>query len=375
MQKIKRAYKYRFYPTEEQKLQLAHTFGCARFVYNRFLKIRSETYAKTKKKMGYRETSALLTQLKKQEDFGWLKDAPCVPLQQSLRNLDKAFKNFFAKRTRYPNFKKKNSHQSAHYVGTSFSFSNGILKITKNHAPLAIRWSRKFTSRPSSITISKDFAERYFVSFSVEEGVCCFPRIENFIGVDVGIKDICVTSDGFKSGAPKYTRKYAEKLAKKQRVLARKLKGSKNRAKARLAVAKIYAKISDSRNDFNNKLTTMLIRENQAIAIESLNVKGMIKNHSLAASIIDSAWNDFFRKLKYKSAWYGRDIFEIDRWSPTSKTCSCCGYINKELTLSDRCWECISCKSILDRDINAAKNILTVGLTGIAFGENVRLSC
>ena len=193
------------------------------------------------------------------------------------------------------------------------------------------------------------------------------------IGIDVGIKDICVTSDGFKSGSPQYTRKYEIKLIKRQKELSKKAKGSKNRDKAKLKVAKIHAKISDSRNDFNNKLTTKLISENQAIAVESLNVKGMQKNHKLAKSIADSAWGDFFRKLKYKAEWYGRSFLEIDRWFPSSKRCNCCGHINNGLKLNDRTFDCSSCKEALDRDTNAAKNILTVGLAGLAFGENVRL--
>jgi len=247
------------------------------------------------------------------------------------------------------------------------------LRIAKNKDPLEIRSSRKFSGEPTSVSISKDCSERYFVSFAIEEPVYVLPKLYNSLGIDVGIKDVCVTSDGFMSGSPQNTRKYEEKLTKRQRQLSKKVKGSKNRAKAKLKVAKAHAKISDSRNDFNNKLTTKLISENQAIAVESLNVKGMQKNKKLAKSIADSSWGDFFRKLKYKAEWYGRELLEIDRWFPSSKTCSCCGYINNGLKLSDRSWECPSCKITLDRDLNAAKNILTVGLAGLAFGESGRL--
>jgi putative transposase len=280
--------------------------------------------------------------------------------------LDKAFTNFFAGRTKYPKFKKRNAKQSVRYVKSGFTFSNGILKIAKNKDPLDIRWSRKFSGEPTSVTISKDSSERYFVSFAIEDPVYTLPTLESAIGVDVGIKDVCVTSDGFKSGSHQYTRK-------RQRQLSKKVKGSKNRAKAKLKVAKVHAKISDSRNDFNNKMTTKLISENQAIAVESLNVKGMQNNNKLAKSIADSSWGDFFRKLKYKAEWYGRELLEIDRFFPSSKRCSCCGHINNGLKLSDRIWECSSCKKTLDRDINAAKNILTVGQAGLAFGENGRL--
>ena len=373
MKFVNDAYKYRFYPTKEQIYQLACSFGCSRFVYNRFLKLRTDAYYDKKEKINYHKTSELLTNLKKEKDFAWLNDISSVVLQQTLRNLDKAFTNFFAARARYPQFKKRNSKQSIRLVNTAFSFSNGKLTIAKNKDPLDIRWSRSFKGEPSSITISKDCADRYFVSFSVEEQVFELPKIEKTIGIDVGIKDVCVTSDEFRSGSEQNLRKYEMELTKRQRQLSKKVKGSKNRAKAKLKVAKVHAKISDSRSDFNSKLTTKLICENQAIAVESLNVKGMMKNHKLAKSIMDSSWGDFFRKLKYKAEWYGRDLLEIDRWFPSSKRCNHCGYINNGLKLSDRTWECSSCKCVLDRDINAAKNILTVGLAGLAFGDSGRL--
>ena len=373
MKIVKRAYKYRFYPTEEQITQLSHSFGCSRFVYNHFLKVRTDAYYEKHEKINCHKTSELLTSLKNEGNFDWLKDVSSVVLQQTLRDLDKAFTNFFAGRARYPNFKKKNSRQAVRYVKSGFSFSNGILTIAKNKDPLNIRWSRNFVGDPTSITISKDCAGRYFVSFAVEDQVFNLRKTDKAIGIDVGIKDVCVTSDGVKSGSPQYLREYEKKLVRRQRELSRKVKGSKNRAKAKYKVAKVHAKISDNRNDFNNKLTIKLIRENQAIAVESLNVKGMMRNHNLAKSIADSSWGDFFRKLKYKTEWYGRDLFEINRWFPSSKRCSHCGYINNGLKLKDRNWECPSCKCIHDRDVNAAKNILTVGLAGLAFGENGRL--
>lgn len=371
---VNRAYRYRFYPTDEQKIQLSHSFGSSRFVFNHFLKERTDAYYERKEKVNYHATSKLLTELKNNEKYCWLKDVSSVILQQSLRDLDKAFTNFFAGRARYPTFKKKNAKQSVRYVKSGFTFSNGILKLAKNKDPLEIRWSRKFSGEATSITITKDCSERYFVSFAIEEHVCSLPKLDKAIGIDVGIKDIFVTSDGFKSGSPKYTRKYEKKLAKQQIQLSKKVKGSKNRAKAKLKVAKVHAKISDGRNDFNNKMTTELISKNQAIAVESLNVKGMQKNHKLAKSIVDSSWGDFFRKLKYKSEWYGRELLEIDRWFPSSKRCGFCGHINNGLKLSDRIWECPACRKALDRDINAAGNILTAGLAGLAFGESGRLN-
>ena len=345
---VNRSYRYRFYPTKEQKIQLSHAFGCSRFVYNHFLKERTDAYYERKEKVNYHKTDRLLTELKNNENYCWLKDVSSVTLQQSLRDLDKAFTNFFAGRARYPKFKKRNAKQSIRYVKSGFTFSNGTLKIAKNKDPLNLRWSRNFIGEPTSVTVSKDCSNRYFVSFAIEEPVYSLPKLDNTIGIDVGIKDVCVTSCGFRSASPQYTRKYEEKLTKQQRELSKKVKGSKNRAKAKLKVARVHAKISDSRNDFNNKLTTKLISENQAIAVESLNVKGMQKNHKLAKSIADSSWRDFFRKLKYKADWYSRELLEIDRWFPSSKRYRPCGHINNALKLSDRLWECPSCKKVLE---------------------------
>jgi len=373
MKKVNRAYRYRFYPTSEQKTQLSQAFGCSRFLYNRFLKIKTDAYYENKQKIGYNQTSKMLTELKKEQEFNWLNDVSSVSLQQTLRDLDKAFTNFFQKRAKYPTFKKKNSKQSVRYAKTGFTLNDDVLKIAKNAQPLNIRWSRKMLGKPSSITVSKDCADRYFVSFATEGEVAELPKIDKKIGIDVGIKDICVTSDGDKSGAPQYFKKYSKKLATAQRLLARKVKGSKNRAKAKLKVARVHAKISDSRNDFNNKLTTKLINENQVIAVESLNVKGMMKNKLLARMIADSSWGDIFRMLKYKAEWYGRELIEIDRWFPSSKRCNHCGHINNGLKLNQRQWKCTSCQCDIDRDVNAAKNILRVGLTQLAFGESGRL--
>ena len=322
---------------------------------------KSDSYKEKKEKINFGTTCGFLTKRKQDENFAWLKDVSSTTLHQSLRDLEKAFTNFFAGRARYPKFKNKSSRQSVRYTKSGFTFSDGILRIAKNKAPLDVRWSRKFVGDPISITISKDCAGRYHVSFTIKEPVNFLPKVKRNIGIDVGIKDICVTSEGFKSGAPKYTRKHEKRLANRQRILSRKVKGSKNRAKARLRAAKVHSKIADCRCDFNNKLTTKLIRENQAIAVESLNIKGMQNNKRLSKSIADASWGDFLRKLKYKALWYGRELIEIDKWFPSSKTCSCCGAINRSLMLQDRNWQCSCCRETLDRDINAAINILTAG--------------
>jgi len=368
----KRAYKYRFYPTPEQEVNLAKTFGCVRYVYNYMLNLRTEAFYKHGEKVNYHDTSFLLTNLKHNGQAPWLNEVSCVPVQQGLRHLHTAFLNFWAGRTKYPKFKKRVSKQSATYQSTAFKWDGKNFKLAKQKEPLNIRWSRPFTGKPSTVTVSKDAAGRYFVSILVEENILPLPPNENQVGLDMGIKDIVITSDGFKSGAPKYLRKYEKQLAKAQRELARKKKGSRNREKARFKVARIHAKIADSRRDFTHKLSTSLIRGYGFIAIEDLNIRGMVKNHCLAKSVIDSGWSEFTRQLEYKAKWYNRKLVRIDRFYPSSKRCFDCGYINNELTLSDREWTCPECSVTHDRDINASLNILAAGRAVIAFGEDVR---
>jgi putative transposase len=372
--KTQKAYKYRFYPTDEQAEQLAHTFGCVRYTYNYFLRQRQDAWYSRQEKMDYHATSAMLTVLKKQPDHFWLKKVSAVPLQQALRHLHAAFLNFWAGRAKYPNFKKKSHRQSATYASSAFKWDGENLKLAKQKEPLDIRWSRPFNDVPSTVIVSKDSAERYFVSILVEEDIQSKKILKKEIGVDLGIKDVLVSSDGFKSGSPKYTRKYEKKLAKAQRSLSKKKKGSQNRAKAKLKVAKVHAKIADCRRDFTHQLTTKLINENQVIAVETLAVKNMIRNRCLSKSIADSNWGELLRQLEYKASWYGRELIGIDRWHPSSKRCFDCGWINDDLRLSDRIWVCEECGSNHDRDINAARNILAAGLAVSAFGENVNLA-
>lgn len=371
--KVKRAYKYRFYPTPEQEENLAKTFGCARFVYNYMLNLRTEAFYKHAEKVNYHDTSFLLTNLKYNGVAPWLGEVSSVPTQQALRHLHTAFLNFWSGRTQYPKFKKKQNRQSAEYTVSAFKWDGKQLKLAKQKEPLNIRWSRTFTGKPSTVTVSKDAAGRYFVSILVTENIQPLPVNKNQVGLDMGIKDVVITSDGFKSGAPKHFRKLAKKLAKAQRNLAKKKKGSNNRAKARVKVARIHARITDSRRDFTHKLSTKIVRENGFIAIETLAVKNMLKNHCLANAISDSSWSEFTRQLEYKSEWYGRKVVGIDRFFPSSKRCFGCGYINNELTLSDREWTCKSCGSVHDRDVNASRNILAAGLAVSACGDSVSL--
>lgn len=371
---IKRAYKFRFYPTPEQVKVLAKTFGCARFAYNYMLRIRTDAWFERQERVGYHETSALLTQLKKQPDYVWLNEVSSVPVQQALRHLNTAFGNFFAKRAKYPTFKSKHNRQSATYAKSAFKWDGKTLRLAKMDDPLNIRFSRTIpkAAKVTTVTISKDPAGRYFVSMLCDDSVSAKSPITNKVGIDLGLAHFAILSTGKKVAAPNTFRKNEKRLALMQRRLAKKQKDSKNRAKARLKVARLHAKIADSRKDFLHKLSTRLINENQVIAIESLAVSNMQKNHSLAKSISDAGWSEFVRQLEYKSEWYGRTLITIDRWYPSTKRCSGCGRIVKSLPLAVREWECSECGAVHDRDVNAARNVLAAGLAVSVCGEDVR---
>ncbi len=338
----KRAYRYRFYPTDEQAHNLACTFGCVRFVYNYALHKRKRAYFDHNVKLSTKDLSVALTTLKKEEGTTWLKEVSSVPLQQALRHLDTAYTNFFEGRADYPTFKKKHGHQSATYTDNAFTLKNGKLTLAKQKEPLHIVWSRPLPegAHPSSVTVSKDKSGRYFVSLLLEEGIGTLPLIDKAVGIDLGLKSFLITSDGETLPNPKYYARDEKKLAKAQRKHARKKKGGKNRDKARKKVARLHARITDTRRDFQHKTSTQLIRENQVICLETLNVKGMLQNHCLAKAMSDVGWGEFTRQLEYKAKWYGRTLVKIDRWYPSSKTCSDCGHLLATLTLDVREWEC-----------------------------------
>ena len=367
----KRAYQFRFYPDQQQEKLLSRTFGCVRFVYNHILRYRTDAYHQAQIKINYSGANAKLTEIKQLPEFAFLNDVSSVPLQQCLRNQQTAFKNFFEGRAKYPVFKSKKHRQSAEFTYRAFSFRNGELKLAKCDKPLDIRWSQQLPADPSTVTVFKDQAGRYFVSCLCEFEPTLLPVTDKKIGIDVGIKDLFVTSDGFKSGNPRHTAKYAAKLAKYQRRLAKKKLGSKNRLKAKVKVARIHAKIADCRSDSLHKLSHRLVNENQVICAENLAVKNMIKNPKLAKHIADASWGEFTRQLAYKADWAGRTYIEIDRFFPSSKRCSCCGFVKDKLLLDVRSWECPECGTPHDRDLNAAQNILAAGLAVLAFGENV----
>ncbi len=373
----KRAYKFRFYPTPEQELNLDKTFGCARFAYNYMLRQRTDAWFQRQEKVGYHETSAMLTALKKTTEYAWLNEVSSVPVQQALRHLQTAFNNFFAKRAAYPTFKRKDGPQSAEYTTSAFKWDGRALKLAKMDAPLAIRWSRTIpkAAKVTTVTVSKDAAGRYFVSLLCDEVVSPKPEVTGKVGIDLGLTHFAILSTGDKVAAPNTFRRYEKKLAKLQRRLAKKTKGSNRREKAKLKVARLHAKIADARRDFLHKLSTRLINENQVIAIESLSVSNMQKNRCLSKSISDASWSEFVRQLEYKARWYGRELIGIDRWYPSSKRCSDCGYTMPKMPLSVREWVCPECGSIHDRDINAARNVLAAGLAVSAHREAVSPVC
>lgn len=357
-----RTYKFRIYPTNNQLAQLQIEFGHARFVWNWALDMRNKAYLRRGESLKYAEISRRLTQLKQSCRYRWLCDATASCHTQKLIDLDRAFKNFFEGRARYPRFKKKYATQSVRYQldqrEMPGSYVGGERLLLRKLGPVRVRWSRVPHGVPKMATVKRDAAGRYFVSLSVEETVEAKPKREGEIGVDVGIKDVVVTSDGFKSGAPKHTYRYARKLRRAQRSLSRKKMGSGRRCRQKKKVARIHARIRDSRQDFLHKLTTRLINENQVIAIEDLNVRGMLSNRSLSKAIADSSFQELRRQLAYKAEWYGRQLIVINRFEPTSKRCSRCGEVNEKLMLSDRIWTCKNCGDEHDRDVNAAINIL-----------------
>lgn len=372
----KRAYRYRCYPTPAQAAVLARTFGSARFVYNWALRLRTDAYYQRQERISYAATSAALTTLKHEPETAWLNDVSSIPTQQALRHLDRAFRNFFEGRAKYPGFHKKHGAQAAEYTTSAFRWDGQTrtLTLAKMETPLAIRWSRPLPedAQPSTVTVSRDMAGRYFVSILVEDEIAPLPVVEQQVGIDLGLHDTVVLDTGEKVGNPKFFTQDEKRLAKAQRRLAKKQLGSQNRAKARQEVARIHARIADRRRDFLHKLSTRLIRENQTICVESLLVKAMVKHPTLAKAIHDVGWGELVRQLTYKAAWYGRTLVAIDKWYPSSKRCFDCGHVLGSLSLATRQWTCPECGVAHDRDVNAAKNIKAAGLAVSACGEAVR---
>lgn len=371
---MKRAYKYRFYPTEQQAELLNRTFGSVRYVYNRALAERSRAWTQEHRRVGFAETCRMLTSWKQDPDTAWLYEVSNVALQQGLQHLQNAYLAFWGKRAKYPHFKsKRKSRASASFTRMAFSWRNGQIKLAKCSEPLDIHWSRPLPegADPSSVTVSRDASGRWHISILCEDTVADGPATDSTIGLDAGVTSLVTLSTGEKIVNPKYERVDRARLTKAQRRLSRKAKSSANRAKARLQVARVHARIADRRRDVLHKLSTRIIRENQTVVIEDLSVRNMVRNHSLARAISDASWSELRSQLEYKADWYGRTVVAIDRWYPSSKTCSACGTIVESLPLNIREWTC-RCGAVHDRDVNAAKNIRAAGLAVLACGDGVR---
>lgn len=368
----RRSYKFRIYPTKTQEEILRKTIGSCRFIYNHALATKSEAYKTDKTKISYVQMSAAMTQMRKNAETKWLNEISHVALQQSLRNLESAYANFFKNRSRYPKFKRKSKGGSARFVGTGFSLKNNCFKVNRIKTPINVIWSRELPSKPSSCTISLNPSGQWFASFVCEEEIEKLPKTDEKIGIDLGVETFATLSDGTKIKQPDSIRRSRRKLARSHRSLSRKKKGSNNLNKARVQLARNYQKVANIRNDFQQKLSTKIVHENQVIVIEDLSVKNMMQkgNRKLARLIGEQGWYSFHRMLEYKAKWYGRELVVIDRFAPTSQLCNSCGKTNK-LSLDKRKFTC-ECGVTYDRDVNAAKNILAAGMAVSACGVDVR---
>lgn len=364
---IKKTYKYRLYPNNQQKQMLQNYFGCVRFVYNHFLSERKKQYEETGSSHNYYDQSKELTELKKNPIYFWLKEINSQTLQQSLRHLDTAYVNFFRGNTSFPRFhSKKNGGSFA--VPQNFKVENGKIYLPKFKDGIKIIESRKCVGELRNMTISVTGSGKYFVSIMAQVEYQPLEKTNQKVGIDLGIKDFVITSEGEKYPSNKFINRYSRQLATAQKHLARKRKGSNTWNRQRVKVARIQEKISNCRFDKLQNISTDLIRKYDTICCEDLNVKGMQHNHHLAKSIADASWGTFLNMLQYKADWNGKEIIKIGRFFPSSKTCNHCGHVNENLKLSDRTWICTECGESIDRDLNAAMNILDEGLKNKSAG-------
>jgi putative transposase len=382
---VRTAYKCRAYPDQAQQQTLNRTFGCVRVVWNRTLAARQARWDLERQGTSYAESDRALTAMKQDPGLAFLSEVSSVPLQQALRHQHQAFTAFFARRARHPRFKSRRGRQSAHYTRRAFTLRGGELRLAKMAAPVRFVWSWPEVDvtvlDPAMMIISRESDGRWYATFTLDtDALGSLPETGRTVGVDLGVADFAVTSDGQRIANPRHLERKARSLARYQRRLARCQKGSANRAKAAAKVARAHRKVRDARQDFLHRASTRLVRTANLIAIEDLNVCGMVRNRHLARAISDCGWGEFRRQLAYKCQRYGRELVVIDRWYPSSRTCSACGHRLAELSLSTRQWSCPSCGARHDRDVNAAKNILAAGRAvargspGDACGASVRHS-
>ncbi len=379
MKQIEKAYVFRLYPTEKQAILISKAIGCARFVYNHFLARRSAHYKETGATLGYPKCSEELTILKQCKEYLWLNEVDKFALQNSLRDLNTAFVNFFREQAKgntrqgYPKFHKKHDQKQSYRTNLTnkniaVDMANCRIKLPKLGL-VSFRKNRKQTAFPTEIinaTVRRTSSGNYFVAVTCLDQVEDLPEVTRYLGFDLGLKQFLIPSNGEPVENPQFFRKTAKLLVRAQRRFSRMKKGSKNYLKQKVKVAKLHEHISNQRRDFLHQQSTRLITENQIICLEDLQVRNMIKNRKLAKSIQDAGWGEFKRMLMYKANWYGRTLVAIDRFYPSTKRCSHCGSVNPMITLDIRAWQCPACKTIHDRDRNAAVNILKEGLRILA---------